>query len=653
MTREVPRLTPLSPIVLLLLLSLSPPVSAATVMTGFAETQVASGLLTPTAMAFAPDGRLFVCQKGGQLLVIKDGVLLATPFVSLPVDSSGERGLIGVAFDPGFASNHFVYVHYTATTPTIHNRVSRFTANGDVAVAGSEVAILDLDPLSSANNHNGGAIHFGIDGKLYVAVGDNANGMNSTVLTNLKGKMLRLNADGTIPTNNPFFNQATGVNRTIWAIGLRNPFTFSIHSASGRMFINDVGEATWEEINEGGAGENYGWPSTEGATNEPAFQTPLYSYPHGTGDFVGCAITGGAFYIGIPQQYPATYTGDYFFADYCNGWINQLDESAGQTVTKFASGIVRPVDVQVGPEGNLYYLALGSGSNTGVVYRIAYAQNQAPTITQQPANRTVSIGQSATFTVVASGTAPLSYQWQRNGVVISGATGASYTLASATAGDNNAQFRCVVSNSVGTATSNAAVLTVVTNQLPVPTIVAPGAGTLYTAGTTISYSGSATDPEDGNLAASRFTWEVIFHHDTHTHPVLGPTSGATSGSFIVPATGETSANVWYRIHLTVTDSKGASSTTFRDVRPRTVQVTLASTPTGARLTLDGQPVVAPFTFTGVVGMQRAIGTTSPQTIGGTNYQFRSWSDRGGPTHTITTPSTNTTITAQFNKRKNG
>jgi glucose/arabinose dehydrogenase len=125
MTREVPRLTPLSLIVLLLLLSLSPPVSAATVRTGFAETQVASGLLTPTAMAFAPDGRLFVCQKGGQLRVIKDGVLLATPFVSLTVDSSGERGLLGVAFDPGFASKHFVYVHYTATTPTIHNRVSR------------------------------------------------------------------------------------------------------------------------------------------------------------------------------------------------------------------------------------------------------------------------------------------------------------------------------------------------------------------------------------------------------------------------------------------------------------------------------------------------------------------------------------------------
>jgi hypothetical protein len=193
-------------------------------------------------------------------------------------------------------------------------------------------------------------------------------------------------------------------------------------------------------------------------------------------------------------------------------------------------------------------------------------------------------------------------------------------------------------------------LTVIANTLPVPTILTPAAGTLYTAGTSIGYSGSATDAEDGSLAASRFTWEVVFHHDTHTHPVLAPTSGATSGSFIVPATGETSANVWYRIHLTVTDSKGASSTTFRDVRPRTVQVTLSSTPTGARLTLDGQPVVATFTFTGVVGMLRSIGAISPQTIGATTYVFKAWSDRGSQTHTITTPSSNTTFTAQFQRR---
>src|SRR5690606_19004802 len=143
----------------------------------------------------------------------------------LAVDPTGERGLLGVAFDPAFATNRFVYVYYTATSPTIHNRLSRFTANaaGDLALAGSETILLELENLT-ATNHNGGAIHFGPDGKLYVATGENAVAENAQSLDNLLGKILRLNPDGSIPTDNPFFNQATGKNRLIWALGLRNPF---------------------------------------------------------------------------------------------------------------------------------------------------------------------------------------------------------------------------------------------------------------------------------------------------------------------------------------------------------------------------------------------------------------------------------------------
>ena len=191
-------------------------VNAATLPSGFTESLVANGLSRPTAMDFAPDGRLFVCLQSGQLRVIKNGALLATPFVSLSVDSNGERGLLGVAFDPNFASNNFVYVYYTVPGTPPHNRVSRFTANGDVAAANSELAILDLDKLSSATNHNGGAIHFGPDGKLYVAVGENATPSNAQTLSNRHGKVLRINSDGSIPPDNPFFNTATGANRSIW-----------------------------------------------------------------------------------------------------------------------------------------------------------------------------------------------------------------------------------------------------------------------------------------------------------------------------------------------------------------------------------------------------------------------------------------------------
>jgi glucose/arabinose dehydrogenase len=234
-------------------------------------------------MDFAPDGRLFVCQKSGSLRVIKNGALLPTPFLTLTVDSAGERGLLGVAFDPSFATNNFVYVYYTVPGVSggpSHNRVSRFTANGDVSVAGSELPILNLNDLSGASNHNGGAIHFGPDGKLYIAVGENANGSNSQTLANLLGKILRINADGTIPSTNPFFN-TMGARQEIWALGLRNPYTFAFQPGTGRMFINDVGETTWEEINDGIAGSNYGWPITEGVTTDSRFRSPLFAYAHG------------------------------------------------------------------------------------------------------------------------------------------------------------------------------------------------------------------------------------------------------------------------------------------------------------------------------------------------------------------------------------
>src|SRR5215216_6293260 len=260
---------------------------AATLPAGFTETAI-NGLSNPTAMEIAPDGRIFVCQQGGSLRVIENGVLLATPFVTLSVDANGERGLLGIAFDPNFATNNFLYVYYTVSTTPRHNRVSRFTANGDIAVPGSETIVLELDNLTLASNHNGGAIHFGPDGKLYIATGENATTSNSQTLANMLGKILRINADGSIPTDNPFFNQATGNNRSIWAAGLRNPFTFAFQPGTGRMFINDVGQSTWEEINDGIAGSNYGWPNTEGPTTNPLFRSPLFWYGHGTGPTIGC-----------------------------------------------------------------------------------------------------------------------------------------------------------------------------------------------------------------------------------------------------------------------------------------------------------------------------------------------------------------------------
>ncbi len=628
------------------LFSLQPRAQAATVPAGFSDSVYASGLTAPTAMDFAPDGRLFVAEQGGKLRVIHNGALLATPFVTLSVSASGERGLLGVAFDPDFATNQYVYAYYTATSPAVHNRVSRFTANGNVAVAGSETIVLELDNLSGATNHNGGAIHFGADGKLYVATGDNANGANSQTLTNLLGKLLRINKDGTIPTDNPFYGSASGNNRAIWALGLRNPFTFSVQPGTGRIVINDVGQSAWEEINDGIAGSNYGWPNVEGqGTPSPpvtlgAYRDPLYAYGHGS----GCAITGGVFYNPPVAQFPAPYSGRYFFADYCNNWIRTYTPGSG-AVESFLSGADGPVDQKVGADGSLYYLNI----NNGTVGRVQHVTGAPPTITQHPSSQTKSGGQPVTFTVSASGTPPLSYQWQRNGTNITGATSSAYTIASVERADNGAVFRAIVTNPHGSATSNGATLTVTPNAPPAGAITSPAAGTLYAGGQTISYAGSGSDPEDGTLPPSAFTWEVVFHHDTHTHPFIPPLSGVKSGSFDIPNIGHTETNVWYRVHLTVTDSDGLSHKTTRDIRPRVVNLSLATKPVGLKVTLDGQPVTTPATVQSVVGVRRTLGFIAPQTKDGASFAFAAWSDGGAAVHEIVTPDAATSYTATYRR----
>jgi len=333
----------------------------------FVETPYVSGLSTPTAMAFAPDGRLFVAQKGGALRVVSGGQLVPTPFVSLSVDTAGEQGLLGVAFDPNFASNRFVYVYYSSLA-TGQNRVSRFTASGtnpNVATTGGELVILD-NIAGTATNHQGGAIDFGPDGKLYVAVGDDGSPTDADELDTLRGKILRINSDGSIPADNPFAGTA-GARGQTWAYGLRNPFSFAVDPGSARIYVNDVGEATWEEVNALARGANYGWPTCEGpqGSGAGACTSSAFTYPiHAYGRTVGRAITGGAFYRG--STFPAQYQGAYFFGDYLGGFIKWLD---AVNVVHDWRAAQSPVAIRIGPDGALYYASIGNGTVSRVQFQ--------------------------------------------------------------------------------------------------------------------------------------------------------------------------------------------------------------------------------------------------------------------------------------------
>jgi glucose/arabinose dehydrogenase len=607
-----------------------------------------TGLSSPTAMAYAPDGRLFITEQAGAVRVVTaQGQLLTQPFLVIPANemrSDDERGLLGITFDPDFATNNYVYLFYTRNNPGA--RLSRFTANGNVVVPGSELTLLEYSNISG--NHRGGDIHFGPDGKLYLALGDAGEPLNAQSVATYNGKILRLNSDGTIPADNPasFVNTSgqtvtpVGQYRAIWAIGLRNPYRFSFHPTTGKMHINDVGAGLWEEVNLGQAGRNYGWPTCEGMCSNTFAQNPIYVHARGVPE---CAITGGAFYTGT--AFPVEYRNDYFIIDYCTTWLRHLDAANNQPSTFPLAIPGFSVDLKTTPDGSL----LVAGHGSGTISRLRFVSNNTNSDPVAVASANPPSGASPPLTVNFSGTGssdpdndPLSYAWNfGDGATGSGAT-TSHTYTAP------GLYTATLTVTDGQGGSDTATVSISVGAPPTATILTPAAGTLYTAGNTISFSGSATDPDDGALPASAFSWTVVFHHDSHTHPAVGPVTGVTSGSFTIPSSGHTEENVWYRINLTVTDSTGLQTTVFRDVLPRKANITLSSNVPGTQVLLDGSPVTTPYTFVGVAGVQRTIGVDSPQTVNGLPYTFGAWSDGGAQSHVIVTPASNTTYAVTMN-----
>lgn len=370
-----------------LILILGSALHAQSVPPGFTVESHGGSLPGGTAMACAPDGRVFVAQLSGIVRVIKGGVLLETPFhTASAVDSPAgtDRGLLGLCLDPGFASNGYVYIYYTTSSPTSHNCVRRIRANPlnpDVS-DGTETPIVDLEDLGADTMHNGGAIRFGTDGKLYLGIGDNAAPELSQSLTSRFGKILRYNPDGSIPSDNPtsfagISGAPSGVFRAIWAVGIRNPWRIAVQPGTGRLYFNDVGASSWEEIDEVTAGANYGWVGgdTDGARRLPNFADPVFQYGHSGAAPTGRAITGGVFYNPSTVLFPASYVGRYFFCDYGVGFIYTLDPASPGTATEFLTGASGPVELEVGADGMLYYLAAKGSPG---VYRVSYAKQAEP-----------------------------------------------------------------------------------------------------------------------------------------------------------------------------------------------------------------------------------------------------------------------------------
>lgn len=344
---------------------------ASAVPVGFIERTVASGLSQPTSVAPLPDGRVLIAEKTGAIRVVKSGQLLPTPLVTIPVSTQSERGVLGLAVDPGFPTPNHLYVYYTTGPGSLNysgipaNRVSRFSIAGDLAQLNTESIILD-DIASDAGNHNGGCLRFGPDGRLYISTGDGGSVPGkSQQLSNLNGKILRINKDGTIPADNPFVGQV-GAREEIYAYGFRNPWRFNFRPGTSQIVVGDVGSGAFEELNViTQPGQNFGWPTAEGPSNDPNFVSPFFSYAHGGN---AASITGGVF-VGGPN-WPASYANSYLYSDYIRGSINRLDVTAQYGVTNRGAFSTQTsvVDFTAGPSGLVYTANIGLGTVSLIAY---------------------------------------------------------------------------------------------------------------------------------------------------------------------------------------------------------------------------------------------------------------------------------------------
>ncbi|MBK8001011.1 MAG: PQQ-dependent sugar dehydrogenase [Verrucomicrobia bacterium] len=631
---------------------------------GFQNEIVVVGLDQPTALEFLPDGRLLVAELQEEIFVVQPnaGIPDAQPFLSLDnTGIFGGQGLMDIELDPDFDANGYYYVYYTKGSLN-RNRVSRFTASGNTTVAGSEVVLWqDIQPAT--DEHQGGAVVVGPDGKLYISIGEAFVPDDAPRLTSYRGKILRINKDGSIPVDNPFYD-GTGPNLdAIWAYGLRNPFRLTVDALTGRIIIGEVGgndpAIAQEEINVLIRGANYGWPECEGACATPGTTAPIYHYPHSGRD---AGIIGGFVYRG--NKFPNAYFGSYFFADYAQNWIRRLTfdtNGAVNAVFNFepASGALDgdygdPTGLKEGPDGALYYTDFTHDLNFywAMVRRIRYvgSGNQPPTAIASASTTAGEPPLAVNFSSAGSADPEgqnVTFSWTFG----DGATATNANPTHTYTQTGTFTVRLTVSDGVNT-TMSLPVVIVVGNP-PKVFIDSPTNGMTFRAGDAIQFTGHATDTEDGTLPPGALNWSLVFHHAEHIHPVFGDWALTNRGSLLIPTNGHPFAHdTSYELTLIATDSSGLQGAASIIVNPELVDVTVDSIPSGMTVKMDGISRTTPFTDGSVIGFQHSF-EAPDQVFNGTNFIFQTWLDGGVQSRTVVVPNQDLHLGALFRPGQHG
>jgi len=607
---------------------------------GFTKTLLAQGLKNPSTFAFAANGDIYIGEKPGDIVIYRNGAVMATPVVSLITDSGGEKGLLGIALDPNFATNGYLYISYT--TLDEHAQLSRLTVVNGIASQASEKIIMRGNQLQNVH-HSANDLKIGPDGKLWWSVGDNVPDIsNGQTLVNIYGKMLRFNLDGTVPSDNPFVN-IPGAVPSIYAYGLRNPFRFTF-LPNGKAMTEDTGSNYWEEMNTIQSGGNYGWDFFEGNCGSCGYINPAYAYGHAPIDGAASAI---AAYSG--SVFPSQYNHVVFFGDYNRRDIEAVTFDPTYTTeisdTIFDNSAGTIANLAEGPDGNLYYVSIFEGTFT----KISATGPFAPTATASASPNASLAAQAVTFSSAGSNDPygkPLSYAWDfGDGTAVSTAANPTHTFT------KNGTYAATLTVNNGSQTGTTTTSVVIGHTPPTASISAPAT---YNAGAIVAFSGTATDENNTTLPASAYTWQVDFisngvaqpfYSAEVAHPFSGPLKGVTSGTFQIPTDPSNTAGTLYRVTMTVVDAQGIATVSTRDIQPNLTTWTVNTNVSGAAFVVDGTWHTSTYTTQDVVGVTHVLASLPTQTIGAQRYRFHGWSDGSSLADTFTTTAANQSFTA--------